>query len=93
MNKLFEIKDILEIIGEYIYDDNNLFDICKSLRNMKLKYYKLNRTFSLEYYDNILFRNLIDSKLSIKNKLLSLNLNKYYYITDVSVNKLILYGC
>jgi hypothetical protein len=64
--------------------DNTLFDTNKSLEYMKLKYYKLNKKYSFEYYNNIDFKNKIDSKILLKNKQLSLNLS-FCNITDISM--------
>ena len=61
---IFYVKDIVNSINEYITDDNNLLKCNKYLYDLKLKSYKLNREYSLRYYNDAEFRNVIHSKIT-----------------------------
>ena len=63
MTTIFYNIDLFSIINEYI-DLRSLCDICRLFATLK-KYinYKLNRQYSLMYYDDILFRNKVLSKI------------------------------
>ena len=81
MTTIFYNIDLFSIINEYI-DLRSLCDICRLFATLK-KYinYKLNRQYSLMYYDDILFRNKVLSKifnsLNFDNKILhALSINK-----------------
>ena len=47
-------------------------------------YWKLNKTYSLKYYDDEAFRTVVHSRVENPSKQLSLNLSKCNKITDVS---------
>ena len=72
---IFYIKDIVNSINEFVKEDNKLLDCNKYLNDLKLRYYKLTHKYSLQYYNDINFRNLIHSKLT--NPSLQLGLNFY----------------
>ena len=84
-------------INEYT-DLRNFCDTCISYSILK-KYinYKLNKTSSLLYYDDVLFRNIVLNKIFNPIKQLNLNLSGCKNITDVSalghVYDLNLNGC
>ena len=84
-------------INEYI-DLRSLCDTCISYSILK-KYinYKLNRQYSLMYYDDVLFRNIVLNKIFNPIKQLHLNINGCNRITNVSalghVHTLNLDGC
>ena len=84
MTTIFYNIDLFSIINEYI-DLRSLCDICRLFATLK-KYinYKLNRQYSLMYYDDILFRNKVLSKIFNSLKQLHLDLNGCDNITDVS---------
>ena len=97
MIDLFLNIDLLKIINEYTYI-RNLCDTGLLLTTLK-KYinYKLNKKYSLMYYDDILFRNIVLSKIFNPDKQLYLDLSLCNNITDVSalgnVNYLNLSDC
>ena len=97
MINLFTNTDLFGTINEYT-DLRSLCDTCILFATLK-KYinYKLNKKYSLMYYDNIAFRNIIISKLFNPCKQLHLNLSDCNNITDVNalgnVNTLDLSGC
>ena len=80
-HRLFEIDDIVRYIDGFI-PNNKLSDCNRYLRRLKLKHYKLNKKYSLQYCKDINFRNLIDSKIFNSRLQLSLNLNSCRQITD-----------
>ena len=55
MNSIFYIHDIMYLINEFIKDDNNLFNCNRYLKNLKLKYYKLNKINSIKFYNDLIF--------------------------------------
>ena len=61
---IFYIKDIVNSINEFVKDDNNLLKCNKYLNELKLKSYKLNKKYSLQYYDDVEFINIIHSKIT-----------------------------
>ena len=67
MTTIFYNIDLFSIINEYI-DLRSLCDTCRSFSILK-KYinYKLNKQYSLMYYDDILFRNKVLSKKKQSN--------------------------
>ena len=85
MTKIFLDSYIFRDINEYT-DLRNLCDTCSSLSKLK-KYinYKLNKQYSLMYYNDILFKTKILNKIYNPCKQLYLNLNFNYKITDVSI--------
>lgn len=84
IDKIFSKQQLFRYINEYV-SFMFLCDTCTILSNLK-KYiiYKLNRIHSLKYYDNVLFRNLVKSKMDRTSKQLYLNLSCSVSITDVS---------
>ncbi len=66
-------------------DLRSLCDTCISYSILK-KYinYKLNKTYSLLYYEDVLFRNIVLNKIFNPIKQLHLNLSGCKNITDVS---------
>jgi hypothetical protein len=75
MTKIFLDSYIFRDINEYT-DLRNLCDTCSSLSKLK-KYinYKLNKQYSLMYYDDVLFRNIVLSKIFNPYKQLHLDLS------------------
>ena len=61
---IFYVKDIVNSINEFVKHDNNLLKCNKYLNELKLKYYKLNWQHSLQYYNEVEFRNRIQSKIT-----------------------------
>ena len=84
MNSIFTNSDLFRVIDTYT-DLRSLCDTCRSFATLK-KYinYKLNKQYSLMYYDYILFRNIVLNKIFNPIKQLHLNLNGCKNITDVS---------
>ena len=84
MNSIFININLFITIDEYT-DLRSFCDTCISFAILK-KYinYKLNKEYSLMYYDDILFRNIVLSKIFNPNKQLHLNLSGCDNITDVS---------
>jgi hypothetical protein len=84
MTNIFTNTDLFSTINEYT-DFQNLCDTCRSFAILK-KYinYKLNKKYSLMYYDDILFRNRVLSKIFNPLKQLYLDLSFCDNITDVS---------
>jgi hypothetical protein len=80
--KLFYIDNIIQSINEYIKDNNNLLNCNKYLYNSKLKYFKLNKKYSLKYIKGIYFKYLIRSKIINSQFQLSLNFRFCNKITD-----------
>jgi hypothetical protein len=60
----------------------------KYLYNTKLKYFKLNKKYSLEYIQDINFKNLIHSKIINSKLQLNLNLSGCNKIKDESLKHL-----
>ena len=85
INNIFYNIHLFVTINEYT-DLRTLCDTSKSFSTLK-KYidYKLNKKYSLMYYDDILFRNIVVSKIYNPNKQLHLILNHCTKITDVSI--------
>ena len=84
MNSIFININLFMTINEFT-NLRSLCDIDRSFTTLK-KYinYKLNRQYSLMYYDDILFRNIVLNKIFNPIKQLHLNLNGCDNITDVS---------
>ena len=97
MTNIFLNIDLFQTINEYT-DLRSFCDTCRSFATLK-KYvnYKLNKEYSLMYYDDVLFRNIVLSKIFNPNKQLRLDLGGCNKITDVSalrnVHTLDLQGC
>jgi hypothetical protein len=96
MTNIFLDSYIFRDINEYT-DLRNLCDTCLSLSKLK-KYinYKLNKQYSLMYYNDILFKTKILNKIYNPCKQLYLNLNfnvntlrlcRCNFITDITVLK------
>jgi hypothetical protein len=85
MINIFTNTDLFRYINEYT-DLRSLCDTCLLFTTLK-KYinYKLNKKYSLLYYNDILFRNRVLNKIFNSNKQLHLKLSCCDYITDVSV--------
>jgi hypothetical protein len=85
---LFETfpEEIFQIIGNYT-NINNLLNSTAKLNNVKKKlfYWKLNRQFSIKYYQNEIFREELLVKMNDINKQLSLILAYYHKDIDVSI--------
>lgn len=76
---------LYEIINEYIYLNNLCYSCNYFYKELKkYKYLKLNIYYSLKYYEDYEFRNIILSKIINPNKQLYLNFKKSY-ITDVNI--------
>ena len=84
MSNIFHNIDLFRIINDYT-DLRSLCDTCVLLSTFK-KYinYKLNTLYSLMYYNDVLFRNIVLSKIFNPLKQLHLNLRGCTDITDVS---------
>ena len=84
MKDVFLNVDLFKIINEYT-DLRSLCNTCSLLSITLKKYinYKLNREYSLMYYDNVLFRNKVLSKIFNPLKQLHLDLSYCNKITDV----------
>ena len=85
MKEIFFNIDLFRIINEYT-DLRSLCDTCSLLSMTLKKYinYKLNKEYSLMYYDNVLFRNGVLSKIINPYKQLYLNLTCCDKITNIS---------
>ena len=85
-----DIYDIVYSISEFIQDDNNLLNCSKCLYGMKLQYCKLNSEYSLKYYQDVNFKNLVNSKITNTRLQLNLNLsgNDSGEITDAGIQHL-----
>ena len=84
----FEKEFVVFELMRYI-DITNLLNSTKLLKNVKKKYIyrKLNKKYSLKYYDYEEFRNIIHNSIKNPNKQIALDLNEFRcnkYITDVS---------
>ena len=81
----FEKKFVVFELMRYI-DVTNLLNTTKLLKNVKKKfiYRKINKKYSLEYYNHEEFRNIIHNSVEKSNKQISLNLRSCKKITDVS---------
>ena len=81
----FEKEFVVFELIRYI-DVTNLLNTTKLLKYVKKKfiYRKLNKKYSLEYYNNEEFRNIIHNSIKNPNKQISLNLSECKKITDVS---------
>ena len=84
MTNIFTNPDLFMTINEYT-DLKSLCDTCLLFAILK-KYinYKLNREYSLMYYDDILFRNIVLNKIFNPSKQLHINLSECDNIIDVS---------
>ena len=97
MNSIFLNINLFMTINEFT-NLRSFCDTCISYSILK-KYinYKLNKQYSLMYYDDILFRNIILNKIFNPLKQLHLQLSCCDNITDVSalgnVHTLDLSGC
>jgi len=87
-SNIFDIRDIVYSINEFIPYNNNLLNCNKYLYELKLKYYKLNKEYSLKYYFDNDFKNLINSKITNSRLKISLNLSNSYEITDEGIKML-----
>ena len=97
---------ILTVLSSYhifkcISDYTNVFEYCNTCQ-LLFKYkkyvnYKLNKFYSLMYYDDETFRARILNKIDNPRKQLYINLENHYFISDVSVLgnvcNLDLHGC
>ena len=85
MQNIFSNIDLFRYINKYI-NLRSLCDTCLLLATLK-KYiiYKLNSQYSLMYYDDILFRNIVLNKIFNSNKQLHLDLSNCKNIIDVSI--------
>ena len=82
---LFTNPDLFGYIDEYT-DLRSLCDTCTLLLTFKQYItYKLNNKYSLMYYNDMLFRNIVLNKIFNPNKQLHLDLSECSEITDVSV--------
>ena len=83
MTNIFLDSYIFRDINKYT-DLRNLCDTCSSLSKLK-KYinYKLNKQYSLMYYNNILFKTMILNKIFNPRKQLQLNLSFYDTINAI----------
>ena len=81
----FEKEFVVWELIRYI-DVTNLLNSTKLLKRVKNKfiYRKLNKKYSLKYYDNEEFRMIIHDSVENPNKQINLNLNCCEEITDVS---------
>ena len=88
MNILHLPQDLYSCIQEYT-NINPLLNTTKKLSDVKyeLYYWKLNKEYSLKYYDDSKFRDIVNSKICRTLKQLSLNLSYCYKIVDVSALK------
>ena len=85
MTNIFTNKDLFRTINEYT-DLRSLCDTCTVLSTFKQYItYKLNNKYSLMYYNDMLFRNIVLNKIFNPNKQLHLDLSECSEITDVSV--------
>ena len=84
MNKIFLNIYLLGAINKYT-DLMSFCDTCVIFRTLK-KYinYKLNKQYSLIYYNDVLFKNIFLSKIFNPIKQLHLDLHDCRKITDVS---------
>ena len=82
MTNIFLNIDLFRIINEYT-DSRSLCDTCVLITTLK-KYinYKLNKKYSLIYYDDISFRNIILSKIFNPIKQLHLDLSECLDLED-----------
>ena len=94
----FEKEFVVFELMRYI-DVTKLLNSTKLLKNVKKKfiYIKLNKNYSLKYYNNEEFRNIIHNSVEKSNKQISLDLSNSTNITDISalgkVHTLFLHGC
>jgi hypothetical protein len=81
----FEKKFVVFELMRYI-DVTNLLNTTKLLKNVKKKfiYRKLNKEYSLEYYNHEEFRSIVNNSVEKSNKQISLDLKYCHNITDVS---------
>ena len=99
MTNIFTNPDLFRLINEYT-DLRSLCDACSLFAILK-KYinYKLNSQYSLMYYDDILFRNMVLHKIFNPYKQLYLdfsylNLKKVINVSALgNVHTLSLFGC
>ena len=82
----FEKEFVVFELMRYI-DVTNLLNTTKLLKYVKKKfiYRKLNKEYSLEYYNNEEFRKIVNNSVEKSNKQICLNLYCCDKITDVSV--------
>jgi hypothetical protein len=84
MRKIFNL-DLFKYMNEYT-DLRRLCDTCLSFKNFK-KYvhYNLNKQYSLLYYDNAWFRNIVLSKI-VNSKQLHLDLISCVIVDKARIN-------
>ena len=93
-----KINEIFDIISNYT-NLNIILNVSKQFKEYKKQYYiyNFNKEISLLYYNDINFKNKINSSVLYSNKQIKLNLYQCQIITDVSVldnvHTLNLYGC
>ena len=90
--------DILRLVVDFSNDGNSLTATNRYFYNIRRQWYlKLNKAYSLKYYDDEAFRTLVHSRVENPSKLLSLNLFDCNNITDVNalcgVHALDLFNC
>ena len=84
MNNIFTNTDLFRVINKYT-NLQRLCDTCISFSILKQYInYKLNKEFSLMYYDNIAFRNRVLCKIFNPYKQLHLDLSFYKKFINVS---------
>ena len=84
MTDIFINSDLFIAINDYT-NLRNLCDTCLSLSKLKIYInYVLKRQYSLMYYNNQLFRNIILNKIFNPSKQLQLNLSFCNNITNIT---------
>ena len=78
MSILMLNRDVMGVINEFIKYDNNLLICNKELKELKLGYCIFNATYSLQYYNDIMFRILVQKQIATSK--LSLDLSKVIMI-------------
>jgi hypothetical protein len=78
MTNIFTNPDLFSIINTYT-DLRSLCDTCTLLSTLK-KYinYKLNKEYSLIYYDDVLFKNRVLNRIFNPNKQLHLDIYTFF---------------
>ena len=81
MSILILNDDVMEVINDFIPNENNLQVCNKELTKLKLGYYKFNKKYSLQYYNDEQFRDYVQTimpsyKLSLNFSLRFLILNQ-----------------
>ena len=92
MTNIFTNPELFRLINEYT-DLRSICDTCSLLSTLK-KYinYILNKEYSLMYYDDISFRNIVLHHRTFKTAQIYNYIYSIYYIIFIRISRILLIG-